>query len=775
MRAGTRRRWIATIAIALAATIGASSPGVSRAAPAYTNPVTAGTVDTFPDPVVIRGKDGYWYAYGTTNPIFQSKGEDGEHVLPILRSSDMTDWSYVGDVYTRATQPDWWPSEARPWAPEIRYIDGTYHLSYGNVAGVVGLATAPTPAGPWTDEGTVIPQGNGCPTGNIDQAQATDRDGTHYMYWGSYDVVCVAKMNADATRIVGAPTEVLVARRGEGAFVVRHDDWYYLFYSEAGCCQGAFSGYTVKAGRSRDPLGPFVDPQGTPLTAPETKDGFVVSGNGNRWVGPGHHGFSTDLSGQDWLVYHAIPKDDPDLDPVSSVPNRILSRRPMLIDRLDWVDGWPTVRGGEWASDDAQPAPVTTPAAGSDFNQQGLDGWRREGAAQDGWTLARETDAGGYVRQEAPAAMPAYLVRDAATAGAHVRAEADLRLGGGLPSRFTGSAGLVLAYQGPGDHVAVWLDAERHALVSEVVAGGRAGDRRRTALPPTFDFSSWHHIAAELRDGQLRIEVSSAVLGDALAVQDRTVPVAAPGSVGVASRGARTEADNVSATSLYQPSSDTAPEPQPGTLDPAASDEFDDGTPPGAAPGDGWRWVRDAEGSEADGQLSWATDGDELVTGSNDAAVLVRDAPAGEWIAETKLTFAPGSGGQEAGLIAYAGDDDYTKLVHGLVRLNPRFGGPLGDYTVFAKEGPRPTTGDQAFYGPMYVGPPAETMWLRLHHRFDAAEDEHELRAATSTDGERWVWGGVWTLDGELDPEIGLVTLGPAGATAHFDHLRVYR
>jgi arabinan endo-1,5-alpha-L-arabinosidase len=37
------------------------------------------------------------------------------------------------------------------------------------------------------------------------------------------------------------------------------------------------------------------------------------------------------------------------------------------------------------------------------------------------------------------------------------------------------------------------------------------------------------------------------------------------------------------------------------------------------------------------------------------------------------------------------------------------------------------------------------------------------------------VWGGVWTLDGDLDPEIGLVTLGSAGATAHFDYVRMYR
>jgi beta-xylosidase len=61
----------------------------------YTNPVSAGVVDTFPDPAVIRGKDGAWYAYGTQNPVFNSQGEAGERILPILRSEDLAHWEYA--------------------------------------------------------------------------------------------------------------------------------------------------------------------------------------------------------------------------------------------------------------------------------------------------------------------------------------------------------------------------------------------------------------------------------------------------------------------------------------------------------------------------------------------------------------------------------------------------------------------------------------------------------------------------------------------------------
>ncbi|MFE0084141.1 family 43 glycosylhydrolase, partial [[Kitasatospora] papulosa] len=95
----------------------------------YTNPVSAGAVDTFPDPAVIRGKDGLWYAYGTQNPVMQSKGEDGERMLPILRSADMVTWEYAGEVFTPADKPAWHDG-SRLWAPQVRYASGLYHLYY---------------------------------------------------------------------------------------------------------------------------------------------------------------------------------------------------------------------------------------------------------------------------------------------------------------------------------------------------------------------------------------------------------------------------------------------------------------------------------------------------------------------------------------------------------------------------------------------------------------------------------------------------------------------
>ncbi len=86
-------RWAAAAALVWLVTLASApshgAPSRPEAPRTYTSPVSAGAVDTFPDPAMIRGKDGLWYAYGTQNPVMQSKGEDGERMPPVLRSADM--------------------------------------------------------------------------------------------------------------------------------------------------------------------------------------------------------------------------------------------------------------------------------------------------------------------------------------------------------------------------------------------------------------------------------------------------------------------------------------------------------------------------------------------------------------------------------------------------------------------------------------------------------------------------------------------------------------
>ncbi|WP_460818452.1 family 43 glycosylhydrolase, partial [Microbacterium petrolearium] len=131
---------------------------------------------------------------------------------------------YVGEVIGADDVPPTWRARSRAWAPDIRYLDGEYVLTYGLSTGGLAVATAQTPTGPWThrDE-LLVPSAaiEGCPTGNIDQALFTDDDGTLYLYWGSYDVLCVSELTPGARELTGPVTQVAQGRRMEGAFVVR--------------------------------------------------------------------------------------------------------------------------------------------------------------------------------------------------------------------------------------------------------------------------------------------------------------------------------------------------------------------------------------------------------------------------------------------------------------------------------------------------------------------------------------------------------------------------
>ncbi|MET9395703.1 family 43 glycosylhydrolase [Streptomyces sp. NPDC006624] len=333
----------------------------------YVNPVSQGMADTYADPAVIRGHDGYWYAFGTTDPL--RSGEGRSHSLPIARSSDLVHWTHVTDALDEGNRPDWAAADASYWAPDISYHDGRYWLYYvvtqttgaGRNDSAIAVATAANPAGPWTthDAPVVAPRPGAGGADDFkwtfDPAHVVDTDGTRHLYYGSYyGGIWVTRLSADGTRAVGEPVMVATDNRFEGAYAVRRGGWWYLFASSGDCCAGPTTGYSVFVGRSRSVRGPFVDREGVPLTASRTGGTVVLTPNGNRWVGTGHNAMVTDLAGQDWIVYHAIDRRNPYLDEPYGI-----NRRPMLIDRLDWVDGWPAVRGGRGASDGPQPAPVT--------------------------------------------------------------------------------------------------------------------------------------------------------------------------------------------------------------------------------------------------------------------------------------------------------------------------------------------------------------------------------------------------------------------------------
>jgi arabinan endo-1,5-alpha-L-arabinosidase len=364
----------ATLAAAGPAPASTASSSRHPVAPSYTNPLklelpSGAQADSCADPDVLRGvgPDRHWYLYCTSDALTATElGPDGKPVLhnvPMYSSLDLIHWTYRGDAFP--SKPSW--VSGFLWAPEIDYHNGQYLLYYAasdtslpGGGSAIGVATSSSPTGPWTDSGQPVVEPQGPPGSRrwIFDPEVLYTSSGSYLYFGSYfGGIAVRRLAADGLSTDPASQQqVTIDNRYEGTKIVVHDGWYYLLASATNCCNGPLTGYSVFAGRSRSPLGPFVDRHGVSLLAGRVGGTPVLSQNGNRWVGVGHNTVITDYSGQQWIIYHAVDRNDP-----YYAGDVGYTKRPALIDPLDWQQGWPTVRGGRGPSDSPQPGPAAQP------------------------------------------------------------------------------------------------------------------------------------------------------------------------------------------------------------------------------------------------------------------------------------------------------------------------------------------------------------------------------------------------------------------------------
>jgi arabinan endo-1,5-alpha-L-arabinosidase len=119
-----------------------AGPSAARDADRYRNPLEPrvpgdGTVDSCADPVVLRGRDEdrrRWFMYCTSDPLndedIDAEGEPVFHPVPMLVSSDLVHWRYVGDALP--TPPSWAADGAGLWAPDLVYsrAHDRYYLTF---------------------------------------------------------------------------------------------------------------------------------------------------------------------------------------------------------------------------------------------------------------------------------------------------------------------------------------------------------------------------------------------------------------------------------------------------------------------------------------------------------------------------------------------------------------------------------------------------------------------------------------------------------------------
>jgi arabinan endo-1,5-alpha-L-arabinosidase len=378
-------RWFPVLFCLIWLALSASSASNAEAATGkFRNPLKIeipndGRVESCADPSVIRSQvpgDSYWYMYCTTDPLNDEdrdlNGNFVFHLIPMLRSPDLVNWTYMGDAFS--TRPDWVRDDAGMWAPEIAFFNNQYYLYYAaseTEAGgsAIGVATSASPLGPWVDSGAPAVEPHPPPCCPNDRRWVFDPDivednGVRYIFYGSYfGGISARELSADGLHSDPATqTQITIANRYEGAEVVRFEDYWYLFVSATNCCNGPLTGYSVFVGRSADILGPYVDRDGASFLEGRVGGTPALTMNGNRWVGTGHNTVFRAPDGQWWTAYHAVDRTDACFGDTAC-----FTKRPALLDPLDWIDGWPLVRGGLFASNKPIPAPAAQPGDVSNY------------------------------------------------------------------------------------------------------------------------------------------------------------------------------------------------------------------------------------------------------------------------------------------------------------------------------------------------------------------------------------------------------------------------
>ncbi len=273
--------------------------------------------------------------------------------IDIYHSSDLVNWEWAAAPVDRPEMvPSGLPGNYNSgglWAPHLSYADGLFWLVYTDVKSSTAfkdtlnyVITSSDIGGPWSDPTLVTASG-------FDPALFHDDDGRHWFLNMLFDWrlenpgfagTVIQEFDAVSRKLIGRRRHFY---RGtslgvcEGPQILKKDGYYYLLCAAGGT--GYMHAATVARGRTLD--GPWEESPFFPLLT--SRDDPT-----NPLQKSGHACFAR-IDGE-WYITHICAR------PLTERGNCTLGRE-TAVQKIEWVDGWPRLLGGDIHPEYAVPAP----------------------------------------------------------------------------------------------------------------------------------------------------------------------------------------------------------------------------------------------------------------------------------------------------------------------------------------------------------------------------------------------------------------------------------
>lgn len=225
----------------------------------------------------------------------------------VWSSKNLVTWKKERMILDVTTELKW--ANIKAWAPDCIERDGTYFF-YFCADHKIGVATAKSPAGPFTDAlGKPLldrKTDKRITTNTIDPYPFIDDDGQAYLYWSNGgERINGFRLKRDMITVEGDLIDLPVKGRSSGAIVdcreapvvFKREGLYYFMWSVD---DARSDNYRIAYGTATSPLGPVAIPA----------EGSLVLAKNGAVKGTGHHSVVNIPGTARWYVVyhrHAIP------------------------------------------------------------------------------------------------------------------------------------------------------------------------------------------------------------------------------------------------------------------------------------------------------------------------------------------------------------------------------------------------------------------------------------------------------------------------------------